>query len=130
MKKIRVAAILMLLHGLVMELGTGIFFILTILTGFVNVNEIEMEIFYLEYFQKNLEWMLMMSLIFGVVRSVGALGLLKRRKWGFILSIINCLVTMVLMVFMLPSGIMDGLFACSSLILILMAYYGENEIEV
>ena len=130
MKKIKLASILMLVHGLVMELGTGIFFIITILTGFIDINAMEMEIFYLEYFQKHLEWMLMMSLIFGIVRSVGALGLLKRRKWGFILSMINCLVTMILMVFMLPSGVMDGIFACSSLVLILMAYYGENEIKI
>jgi hypothetical protein len=44
--------------------------------------------------------------------------------WGLALSVINCIITMALMVFMLPAGIMDGIFACSALILILIQYYG------
>ncbi len=48
--------------------------------------------------------------------------------WGFVLSIINCVITMTLMIFMLPAGIMDGIFACIALLLILTQYYGDKKI--
>lgn len=48
--------------------------------------------------------------------------------WGFVLSIINCVIPMALMIFMLPAGIMDGIFACSALLLILTQYYGDKKI--
>ena len=59
-------------------------------------------------------------------RSVGAVGVLRNRLWGLVLSVINCVVTMVLMVFMLPAGIVDGLLACSALVLLLTAYFGTR----
>ncbi|MCU1445281.1 MAG: hypothetical protein JWP54_939, partial [Cryobacterium sp.] len=40
---------------------------------------------------------------------IGAIGVLRNRLWGLALSVINCVVAMVLMVFMLPAGIVDGL---------------------
>ena len=48
--------------------------------------------------------------------------------WGLVLSILNCIITMILMMFMLPAGIMDGVLACSSLILILTQYFGDKKI--
>ena len=45
---------------------------------------------------------LFMGAIFGVMRIIGAIGLLKNRMWGLALSVINCVVTMILMMFMLP----------------------------
>lgn len=48
--------------------------------------------------------------------------------WGLVLSIINCVITMALMMFMLPAGIMDGILACSALILILTQYFGDKKI--
>jgi len=35
---------------------------------------------------------------------------------------------MALMMFMLPTGIIDGIFACSALILILVQYFGNKKI--
>jgi hypothetical protein len=35
---------------------------------------------------------------------------------------------MVLMIFMLPAGIVDGFLACPALILILTGYFGKKEI--
>ena len=35
---------------------------------------------------------------------------------------------MALMIFMLPAGIMDGIFACIALLLILTQYYGDKKI--
>ena len=52
----------------------------------------------------------------------------KNKMWGLVLSVINCVITMGLMMFMLPAGIMDGIFVCSALILILIQYFGDKEI--
>lgn len=57
---------------------------------------------------------------------IGAIGVLRNRLWGLALSVINCVVAMVLMVFMLPAGIVDGLLACSALVLLLTAYFGTR----
>ncbi|MDD3172377.1 MAG: hypothetical protein PHF63_01695 [Herbinix sp.] len=46
-----------------------------------------------------------------------------------VLSIINCIVTMAIMIFMLPAGIMDGILACTALVLILIQYYGTKRIN-
>ena len=73
--------------------------------------------------------MMAMSGIFGITRIIGAIGLLKNRLWGLALSVINCIVTMVLMVFMLPAGIVDGVLATFALILMLTAYFGKREIR-
>ncbi len=68
------------------------------------------------------------GLIYGVVRVIGAVGLWKNRMWGLVLSVIICVITMALMIFMLPAGIMDGILACSALILILVQYFGNRKI--
>jgi len=48
--------------------------------------------------------------------------------WGLILSVINCVITLTLMMFLLPAGIMDGILAGSALVLILIQYFGEKKI--
>ena len=63
-----------------------------------------------------------------IARVIGAIGLLKNKMWGLALSIINCILTMALMMFMLPAGIMDGILATSALILILVQYFGNKKI--
>ena len=73
--------------------------------------------------------MIPMSIVFGIARVIGAAGVLKNRKWGFILSVINCILTMNLMLFMIPVGIVDGLLACSALVLLLTGYYGNETIN-
>lgn len=72
--------------------------------------------------------MLIMGMLYGIVRVIGAVGLWKNRMWGLVLSIINCVITMALMMFMLPAGIMDGILACSAWILILTQYFGNKKI--
>ena len=44
------------------------------------------------------------------------------------LSAINCVITLALMIFMLPAGLADGLFAGSALLLILTGYFGSRKI--
>ena len=62
-------------------------------------------------------------------RLIGAIGLLKNRMWGLALSVINCVITLALMMFLLPAGVMDGILAGSALVLLLMQYFGDKKIQ-
>ena len=84
--------------------------------------------FIVPYFKENMNLMLVMGAIYGVVRTIGAVGLWKNRMWGLALSVINCVITMALMMFMLPAGILDGIFAAAALILMLTQYFGTKKI--
>lgn len=128
MKKFKLAATLMMIQAIFMEIATGLgvitlFFLRGSLEGAADYFS-----FIVPYLNEHLMLMLIMSLIFGIVRLIGAVGLWKNRMWGLALSLINCVVTMVLMIFMLPAGIMDGILSCAALILMLWAYYGDRKI--
>ena len=128
MKKYKIAAILMIIHGGFMELG-GIFAMIpALLIGTDKYDIGKYFKFKLPYFQENLYMMMVMGAIYGVFRLIGAIGLLKNRMWGLVLSVINCVITITLMMFLLPAGIMDGILAGSALILILMQYFGDKKI--
>ncbi len=49
--------------------------------------------------------------------------------WSYSLSVINCVVTLALMMFMLPAGIADGLLSGGALVMLLMARYANSPIE-
>jgi len=125
MNKYKISAILMIIHGGVMEIG-GCLMLLPALAG--NNMGNNMFSFIVPYLQENLRLMVIMGGIYGIVRIIGAIGLLKNRMWGLALSIINCVITMALMIFMLPAGIIDGMLACTSLILILTQFFGQEKI--
>ncbi len=84
--------------------------------------------FIVPFFNENLYLMMAISGVFGVLRIVGAIGLLKNRMWGYWLSIVNCVVALTLMIFMLPAGIADGLLSGTALILLLVARFGTSPI--
>ena len=84
--------------------------------------------FRLPYFQDNLSMMMVMGAMYGVLRLIGAVGLWKGRMWGLALSVINCVITLALMMFLLPAGIMDGLLAGPALLLMLIQYFGDKKI--
>lgn len=118
----------MIFHGGVMELG-GCFSLIPLLVfGNDTANMGQYFSFIVPYLQENLYLMSIMGGIFGTVRIIGAIGLIRNRMWGLALSVINCVLTMALMIFMLPAGIMDGILSCSVLILILMQYFGKKKI--
>lgn len=123
MKKYKIAALLMIIHGGLMEIGGALSFIALIVLKTDKFNIEQYVFFKFPYYQDNVYMMIVMGVIYGMVRVIGAIGLLKNRMWGFTLSIINCIVTMLLMSFMLPMGIIDGILACSVLILMLLQYY-------
>ena len=128
MKKYKIASVLMMIHGAFMEIGGCFCLIPIFILGADKFNINEYISFIVPYFQENMELMLIMGMLYGLVRGIGAVGLWKNRMWGLVLSILNCIITMILMMFMLPAGIMDGVLACSSLILILTQYFGDKKI--
>ena len=128
MKRYKIAAILMIIHGGFMEIGGALCFIPAAILGEDSFHIGQYFSFKLPYFQENLHMIIAMGAIYGILRVVGAAGLLKNRRWGLALSVINCVVTMILMMFMLPAGIVDGVLSCSALILILTQYFGNKEI--
>lgn len=79
--------------------------------------------FRLPYFQENLNMMIIMGAIYGVLRVIAAIGILKNRMWGLVLAIILCCITLALMMFLLPAGIMDGVLSGATLVLILIQYF-------
>ncbi len=48
--------------------------------------------------------------------------------WGLALSVINCVITLALMMFLLSAGVMDGILAGSALVLMLVQYFGDRKI--
>ena len=128
MKRYKIAAWLMIIHGGFMEIGGVLCALPALILGSGKFVIGQYFSFKLQYFQDNLYMILFMGAIFGVMRIIGAIGLLKNRMWGLALSVINCVVTMILMMFMLPFGIQDGLLACIALVLILTQYFGNRKI--
>ena len=84
------------------------------------------DVFALPYLQDNLYLMMVMSGIFAILRIFGAVGLLRNRLWGLGLSLVNCIVTLTLMIFLLPAGILDGLLSGTALVLLLFARLGQK----
>ena len=128
MKRYKIAAWLMIIHGGFMEIGGVLCALPALILGSGKFDIGQYFSFKLQYFQDNLYMILFMGAIFGVMRIIGDIGLLKNRMWGLALSVINCVVTMILMMFMLPFGIQDGLLACIALVLILTQYFGNRKI--
>ena len=128
MKKCKAAAILMIIHGGLMELGGVFCLIPALIIGTDKFDIGQYFAFKLPYFQENLYLMIVMGAMYGVIRLIGAIGVLKNRMWGLVLSVINCVVTIALIMFLLPAGIMDGILAGSALILLLTGYFGNKKI--
>lgn len=128
MKKYKIAAILMFIHGALMEIGGCLCLIPIFVMGSYRFDVNQFFSFIVPYFNNNMNLMLVIGAIYGIIRVIGAVGLWKNKMWGLALSIINCVITLALMMFMLPAGIMDGVLAGSSLILILTQYFGDKKI--
>lgn len=128
MKKYKIASLLMFIHGAFMEIGGSLCLIPIFITGSDKFNINQYFSFIVPYFRDNMNLILVMGVIYGIVRIIGAIGLWKNRMWGLALSLINCVITMALMMFMLPAGIIDGILATSALILILTQYFENKKI--
>lgn len=128
-RQIKWAAVLQLIQGIVME-GLPFLALGVLLALDVDANALSRGFsFIVHAFNEHLYLMMAMSGVFAALRIVGAIGLLKNRMWGYWLSLINCIVTLVLMIFMLPAGIADGILAGGALILLLFVRYGKTPIH-
>ena len=128
MRRYRIASILMFIHGAFMEIGGCLCLVPIFVMDSDKIDINQYFSFIVPYFKDNMNLMLIMGVIYGIVRIIGAVGLYKNRMWGLVLSVINCIITMGLMMFMLPVGIMDGILATAALILILIQYFGNKKI--
>ena len=128
MKKYKIASILMFMHGAFMEVGGCLCLIPVFVIDSDKFAINQYFSFIIPYFEDNMNLMLVMGVIYGIARIIGAVGLWKNKMWGLVLSVINCVITMTLMMFMLPAGIVDGILAITALILILTQYFGTKKI--
>ncbi|MBF4570048.1 hypothetical protein ITJ57_14845 [Plantibacter sp. VKM Ac-2880] len=128
-RRLRAAGVLLLVHVVLMEAlvacALPVMLVLGVSPAAVPAG---IEVFALPYLNENLALMMVMSGIFGILRTIGAVVVLRNRAWGFELSVLNSAVTLVLMIFMLPAGVADGLLAGAALTLLLMARCGERPI--
>ena len=123
----RWAAGLLLVQGVLMEglVFIGVLVLLALRIPQASIVETA-DVFALPYLQDNLYLMMAMSGIFATLRVLGAVGLLRNRLWGLGLSIANCIVTLALMVFLLPAGLLDGVLSGTALVLLLFARLGQT----
>lgn len=128
MRNYKIASVLMLIQGGIMEIGGGLCFIALLIIGAGKIDISQYFSFIVPYFQENIHLAIFMGLPNGIIRVIGAIGLWKNKMWGLALSVINCIITMALMMFMLPVGILDAIFTCSALALILIQYFGDKKI--
>ena len=87
MKRYKIAAWLMIIHGGFMEIGGVLCALPALILGSGKFDIGQYFSFKLQYFQDNLYMILFMGAIFGVMRIIGAIGLLKNRMWGLALSL-------------------------------------------
>lgn len=128
MKKYKIAAILLIIHGGFMEIAGVLAMIPALLWGTDKYDVGQYFSFRLPYFQENLNMMIIMGAIYGVLRVIAAIGILKNRMWGLVLAIILCCITLALMMFLLPAGIMDGVLSGATLVLILIQYFEKTNL--
>lgn len=127
--RFRVAAWLLVAQGVLMELGAALALPVLLVLEVQQRDVGEYFRFALPYLQDNLFLMMVMSGIFGVLRVVGAVAMLRDRVWGVALSVVMCTVTLVLMIFLLPAGIADGILSGGALVLILNGWFGTQRIS-
>lgn len=125
----RVAAWLVIAQGVVMEIGAFLALPVFFLGGLDQGDVGEHFHFALPYFQDNLSLLMVMSGIFGVLRVLGGIGILRDRLWGLVVTAVMCFVTLALMIFLLPAGIADGLLSGAAFVLIARAWFGPRSIS-
>ena len=127
--RFRIAAWLVIAQGVLMEMGALLALPVLLVTGLHQGDVGDHFRFALPYLQNNLYLLMIMSGIFGTLRVLGGIGILCDRLWGLGITLVMCVVTLVLMVFMLPAGIADGVFSGGALVLIAFAWFGSHPIS-
>jgi uncharacterized membrane protein (DUF2068 family) len=127
-RSFRLAAVLLLVQGVLMEASAFLALPMLVVLG-VDQAVIGEHVFALPYLRDNLYPMMAMSGVFAALRIAGAVGILRDKLWGFALSLVMCGVTLVLMVFLLPAGIADGILSGTALVLLLRGWFGERTLS-
>jgi uncharacterized membrane protein (DUF2068 family) len=126
-RELRAAAVLLLAQGVLMEglvaVGLVVLLVLGVPQSTLTDNA---QVFALPYLQEHLHLMMAMSGIFAALRITAGIGLWRDRLWGLALAAIMCAVTLVLMVFLLPAGLLDGVLSGTALVLLLHARLGRD----
>lgn len=118
--RLRWASSLLIAQGVLMELSVFIGLVVLLVLGIPqSVLTDRADVFALSYLNDNLYPMMAISGVFGALRITGAVAMARNRMWGLVLSLFTCGVTLVLMIFLLPPGLLDGILTGSVLILIL-----------
>lgn len=118
MKRYKIAAILIIVHGII-EIG-GFFSLLPLWFGLEQGEWVP--------FDPPPADVAIVGVIWGVIRIIGGVGLLKNLKWGLALSVIVCTIAIAKMIDVLPFGIMDGILGGTALILMLTQYFGKKSL--
>ena len=72
---------------------------------------------------------MLVGVVFGLLRISAALGILKNRMWGWILGMVMSIVTLAMLTFYLPAGVLDAVLAGAALVTLLIGRYPEARIN-
>jgi len=84
--------------------------------------------FIFEPLQNNMRLTMTLGVIFGFLRVIAAIGIVTNFMWAWVLGVFISGVTLTIMTFYLPMGIVDGVLSGLALISLLMAYWSNQPI--
>ena len=119
------AAVTLTLHGL-MEVAPLLFMFRSKLSTQNMGRGIPKFIF--EPLQNNMKMTMFLGVIFGFVRLAAVAGIAANFMWAWSLGVIISIVTLIVMTFYLPMGIVDGILSSITLLGLLIAYWGSQPI--
>jgi len=114
-----VAAVLLLLHGLI-EVVPAVFL-------FVPAGDFAPQ-FIIGDLAAHWQMTLGFSVVCGLLRLAAGAGILRKMLWGWLLGIILSVVTLTVLTWYLPMGVMDAVFSGPVLLLLLIGRYPEAKI--
>ncbi|HLO31773.1 MAG TPA: hypothetical protein VK249_21650 [Anaerolineales bacterium] len=120
-----IAVIALTLHGL-MELAPLLFMFRSRLAAQNTGKGIPRFIF--EPLQNNIRTTMFLGLIFGFIRVIAAAGIAGNFMWAWGLGVSISIVTLMIMTFYLPMGIVDGILSGITLLSLLITYWGNRPI--
>ena len=123
---LKIAAILLILHGIIEVLGLFALFAPAQYSSKVFLNFGGMDP---ELIAGNLGMVAIFGPLWGVARIIAALGVLKRQKWAIVFGCILSAATLITSISIIPSGIMDTLLSIPVLIFLLRAWFGAATLE-
>lgn len=76
---------------------------------------------------QSLFWSIL-SVLYGLIRWVASVAIWRNQRWGWALGLLIAVVTMIIAPSINPFGIMDLFFSAITVIFLLIAYYGKEQI--